>query len=148
MNTQTLVENPGMSGDRSVPAGTRRDPDVPGCGRSAEAAEVVAIAQRRKFTAAYKHSILSEIENNPSKTGVILRREGLYSSTLTKWRRKKDDMNKPISTNKQMHNELARLQRENERLKMKLQKAEGLIDLQKKTSELLAMMYQSRNDEK
>jgi hypothetical protein len=42
---------------------------------------------------------------------------------------------------------MAKLQRENARLKMKLQKAEGLIELQKKTSELLNMMSRNANDE-
>ena len=54
---------------------------------------------------------------------------------------------KPVSENKRMHNEVAKLQRENARLKMKLQKAEGLIELQKKTSELLSMMSRNENDE-
>ncbi len=54
---------------------------------------------------------------------------------------------KPVSDNKRMHNEMAKLQRENARLTMKLKKAEGLIELQKKTSELLSMMSRSENDE-
>ena len=53
----------------------------------------------------------------------------------------------PTSTNKETHNELAKLQRENARLKMKLQKAEGLIELQKKTSELLDLMSRNASDE-
>ena len=52
---------------------------------------------------------------------------------------------KPTSKNKQMHNELAKLNRENARLKLKLQKAEGIIDLQKKASELLELMSQNAN---
>ena len=51
---------------------------------------------------------------------------------------------KPTSTNKQMHNEMAKLRGENARLKLHLQKAEGIIDLQKKASELLKLM--SRNE--
>ena len=54
---------------------------------------------------------------------------------------------KPTSKNKQMHNEMAKLQRENSRLAMKLKKAEALIELQKKTSELLEMMSRSASDE-
>ena len=46
-----------------------------------------------------------------------------------------------------MHNEMAKLQRENSRLAMKLKKAEALIELQKKTSELLDMMSRSASDE-
>jgi len=54
---------------------------------------------------------------------------------------------KPVSQSKRMHDEMAKLQRENARLKMKLQKAEGLIELQKKTSELLNLMSRNANDE-
>ena len=54
---------------------------------------------------------------------------------------------KPTSVNKQMHNELAKLKRENARLKLKLQKAEGIIDLQKKASELLKLMSQKENSD-
>ena len=52
---------------------------------------------------------------------------------------------KPTSANKQMHNEMAKLKRENARLKLNLQKAEGIIDLQKKASELLKLMSQKEN---
>jgi len=44
-----------------------------------------------------------------------------------------------------MHNEMAKLKRENARLKLELQKAEGIIDLQKKASELLKLMSQKDN---
>ena len=52
---------------------------------------------------------------------------------------------KPTSKNKQMHNEMAKLKRENARLKLKLQKAEGIIDLQKKASEMLELMSRNEN---
>ncbi len=151
MSALTLEATPGLGGERSVPAvaGTRSEPASPGVGRTANP-EVVAVAKRRKHTREYKLQILAEIDANPGKIGVILRREGLYSSYLSKWRKERDEMNtqkKPTSANKQMHNELAKLKRENARLKMKLQKAEGLIELQKKTSELLGMMSRNENEE-
>jgi len=52
---------------------------------------------------------------------------------------------KPTSENKQMHNEMAKLKRENARLTLELQKAEGIIELQKKASELLTLMSQNAN---
>ena len=52
---------------------------------------------------------------------------------------------KPTSTNKQMHNEMEKLKRENARLKLKLQQAEGIIDLQKKASEMLELMSMNQN---
>ena len=53
--------------------------------------EVVAYAKRRRFTAEYKHSIVSEAERatGSGSIGALLRREGLYSSTLTAWRRER-----------------------------------------------------------
>ena len=136
MSTLTLDATPRLDGDRSVTAqaGTLREAASRGLGRAGDP-EVAAVAKRRRFSDDYKQRILEEIHANPGKTGVILRREGLYSSNLTKWRQQRDEMStqrKPTSTNKKLHNELAKLQRENARLKMKLQKTEGLIELQKK----------------
>lgn len=151
MSVQALEETPGLAEDRSVPAsaGARRESARPGVGRAADP-EVVPVAQRRRHSAKYKLKILAEIDSSPGKTGIILRREGLYSSYLSKWRVWRDGMStekKPTSANKQMHNEMAKLKRENARLKLELQKAEGIIDLQKKASELLKLMSQKGNAE-
>ena len=151
MSTLTLHATPGLAEDRSVPAqaGARRESASPGVGRIANP-EVAATAKRRKHSAEYKLKVLAEIDAIPGKTGVILRREGLYSSYLSKWRQWKDEMNgekKPSSASKQRHNELAKLKRKNAQLKMKLQRAEGLIELQKKASELLSMMSRNESDE-
>lgn len=140
----TQETTPGPAEDRSVPApaGTRRESAGPGVGRTTDP-EVVPVAKRRHHSMDYKLKILEEIEASPGKTGLILRREGLYSSYVTKWRQWKDEMStqkKPTSENKQRHNEMAKLKRENARLKLQLQKAEGIIDLQKKASELLTLM--------
>ena len=138
----------GTAGDSSVPApaGVRREPAGPRAGSVADP-EVVSVAKRRRHSTDYKLKILDEIDANPGKAGLILRREGLYSSYLTKWRQWKDEesmQKKPTSENKQMHNDMAKLKRENARLTLQLQKAEGIIDLQKKASELLTLM--SRNE--
>ena len=49
-------------------------------------------AKRRRFTAEYKVRILREVDRckAPGEVGAILRREGLYSSLLTEWRRQRD----------------------------------------------------------
>ena len=149
MSTETLEARPGLAEDRSVPApaGTWRESASPGRGR-AGTPEVVAVAKRRQHSAKYKLKILAEIDASPGETGLILRREGLYSSYLGKWRQWRDQMStesKPTSTNKQMHNEMEKLKRENARLKLKLQQAEGIIDLQKKASEMLELMSMNQN---
>jgi transposase len=147
--TRTQEPPPGPDEDRSVPApaGARRESAGPGGGRTADP-EVVSVAKRRRHSMDYKLKILTEIDANPGKTGLILRREGLYSSYLTKWRQWRDEdsmQKKPTSENKQMHNEMAKLKRENARLTLQLQKAEGIIDLQKKASELLDLMSRNEN---
>lgn len=149
MSILTQEATPGLAEDRSVPAsaGARRESDSPGVGRAADP-EVVPVAKRRRHSERYKLKIMAEIEASPGKTGIILRREGLYSSYLAKWRLWRDGMSaekKPTSANKQTHNELAKLKRENARLKMRLQRAEGLIELQKKASEMLELMSRNEN---
>ena len=149
MSTLALVGTPGLAEDRSVPAlaGAQRESANPGVGRATNP-EVVQVAKRRSHSTEYKLRVLAEIDASPDETGIILRREGLYSSYLTKWRQWRDKMNTakiPTSKNKQTHNELAKLKRENASLKLKLQQAEGIIDLQKKASELLTLMSLNAN---
>jgi len=151
MSILTQEATPGLAEDRSVPAsaGAQRESGSPGVGRAAEP-EVAPVAKRRYHSAKYKLRVLAEIDTNPGKTGVILRREGLYSSYLSKWRKERDEMNtkkRPTSANKQMHNELAKKDREIKRLELKLQKAEGIIELQKKTSEMLNLMSKKADEE-
>ena len=150
MSVKTKESTAVMDGERRVSAGaeTRSETASAAVGRVADP-EVAQVAKRRKHSSVYKLRILEEVENNPGKTGIILRREGLYSSNLTNWRKWRDGMNNnsKSSPNKQLHNELAKLQRENHRLKLKLQKAEGLIELQKKTSEMLSLMSKNPDEE-
>jgi transposase-like protein len=114
--------------------------------------EVVEKAARRRFTAEYKRQIALEAEQcqQPGEIGALLRREGLYSSVLARWRRELRE--EPLASSKKSGSkgkltpaqELARVKRENERLKEKLRQAELIIDVQKKVSE----MMQTRSQEK
>jgi transposase-like protein len=152
MTAETLERTAEVDGDRSVSAvaETQREPASAAVGH-AEDPEVAQVAKRRKHSAEYKLRILQEIENSPGKIGIILRREGLYSSYLRKWKDWRDKVNKPknpkSSPNKQLHNELVKKDREIKRLELKLQKAEGLIELQKKTSEMLNLMSKQADEE-
>lgn len=111
--------------------------------------EVVLKAKRRKFTAEYKRRILEEADDctEAGQIGALLRREGLYSSHLTTWRRQRDQgVVKGLSPRKrgrkrkdELEREVARLQRENERLQANLEQAETIIDVQKKLSRLLGL---------
>jgi len=108
--------------------------------------EVVAQAKRRRFTAEYKLRVLEEVEQcqEAGAIGALLRREGLYSSHLTNWRRQRaaDQLQglRPKKRGRKLDPqaaELARLQRENERLKARLEQAETIIEVQKKLYRLL-----------
>lgn len=112
--------------------------------------EVVPKARRRRFTAEYKLRILREADacTKPGQIGALLRREGLYSSHLTDWGRRRDKgflaaaesrrgrKAKPADPSAKR---VAELERENRRLSEKLRKAEIIIDFQKKVQALLSM---------
>ncbi len=107
--------------------------------------EVPEKAVRRKFTAAYKLRILQEAESctEPGQLGTLLRREGLYSSNLTLWRRQVAQglvprKRGPAAQKTDPHvRRIAELERENEKLTHKLKRAELIIDVQKKVADLL-----------
>ena len=111
--------------------------------------EVVPKAKQRQFSARYKLRILEEAENcgRRGQLGALLRREGLYSSHLTTWRRQREKGQldglgakrrgpKPRDV---LEEDLAKLRRENERLKARLERAETIIEVQKKLSRLLGL---------
>ena len=112
--------------------------------------EVTQKAARRRFTSEYKRRIALEAEGcgRPGEIGALLRREGLYSSVLQRWRRqlREESLSSSEKSNGKPSpaQELARLKRENERLQEKLRQAELIIDVQKKVSELM----QTRSPEK
>ena len=105
--------------------------------------EVVAVAKRRTFTNAYKKRILEEVDKaGLGEVGIILRREGLYSSHLAKWRQRRIVMSKKHTKGSQKHLELVNknLEKENSKLTLKLRKAEAMLDLQKKAAGIISLM--------
>lgn len=107
--------------------------------------EVVPKAKRRKFTSVYKLRILSQVDRctKSGEIGALLRSEGLYSSYLTTWRRQRD--NGELGSKKRGRpsdpsaKELVRLKAENVRLAARLEKAEAIIEVQKKLSVLFGL---------
>lgn len=109
--------------------------------------EVIAKAKRRSFSAAYKTKILAEVDAaaGSGNIGEILRREGIYSSTLTGWRKERDaaihsafsQKRGPEPKNNPFTAENEKLRRRNQRLEEELRKAEIIIDVQKKVAMLL-----------
>jgi transposase len=120
--------------------------------------EVVPKAKRRMFSAKYKLRILEEANSctEAGQVGALLRREGLYSSHLTTWRRQRDKgVLKGLSPQKrgrkrkdELEREVVRLQRENERLQASLEQAETIIDVQKKLSRLLGLATEENGRER
>jgi transposase-like protein len=112
-------------------------------------AEVVARPRRRTFTAKYKLRILEETDKTADgEVGLILRREGLYSSHLTEWRRAREmgalaALEKTRGRKPKERNPLERrvreLERENTQLREDLRKAEVVIDVQGKLAGLLGL---------
>ena len=117
--------------------------------------EVSLKAKRRTFSAEYKLRILNEASacRTPGERGALLRREGLYSSHLTHWRRelrdgvlnglqpkKRGPKSDPVAV------ENAMLKRQIARLQAKLERAETIIEVQKKLSQLLGLPTASETD--
>lgn len=107
--------------------------------------EVIAKARRKRFTAAEKLRILREVDacQGTGEIGAVLRREGIYSSYLTTWRRQRErgelDGLAPQKRGPKPNPEaieLAKLRRENARLQERLQRAELIIDFQKKVAQM------------
>jgi transposase-like protein len=107
--------------------------------------------RRRTFTAKEKLRILQAADRatGAGEIGALLRREGLYSSHLTDWRRQRDAGildgltparrgPTPVEPNP-LTADLAKAQQENAKLRLRLERAEAIIDLQKKVSDLLGI---------
>ena len=134
----------GSEPSRSEEASTSRDasrsPSVPD-------PEVPEKPKRRTYTAEFKLRVLAEVDQAaPGQIGAILRREGLYWSHLISWRRerKRGELDAlapkkrgPAPKLTETERELEKLRKENERLQDQLEKAQLIIDVQKKLARLL-----------
>jgi len=111
--------------------------------------EVKPLRQRKYHTASYKLQILAELDACiiPGEKGAILRREGLYSSRITAWRRARETgalgaLEQKRGRKSQVSPDalrLAALEKENAELKQQLEKAEMIIDIQKKVSQMFGV---------
>ena len=122
--------------------------------------EVAAKAKRRTFTADYKRNVLQEADacSKSGEIGALLRREGLYSSNLVEWRKARDRgelrpgrrtkargpvARQPDARDKQ----LVELGREIRKLKARAERAEKMLEIQKKLAQLLDERYPPDSDE-
>jgi transposase-like protein len=158
MNSLGVVLSPGGLAGAERSEGERSEPQRSAASAKAGAdavtrarpdPEVVAKPKRRTYTAEYKQRILAEAEAVAATRGglgALLRREGLYSSLLTYWRRERakgvlealtPQKRGPKSKRNPMEEEVQKLLRQNARLSEDLRKAHIIIDVQKKVAALL-----------
>ncbi len=121
--------------------------------------EVVEKAKRRTYSAKTKLRILREADacNANGEIGALLRREGLYSSHLTDWRRQRERGELEALSPKQrgrkqkpadpINARLAQVEKENARLMRRLEQAQTIIEVQKKVAALLGNPLPDENDE-
>lgn len=127
----------------------------------AQDTEVSAKAARRRFSSKEKSRILGEAaacEKQTGALGALLRREGIYSSHLARWRAaleksglkgltpsKRGPVTKPVDPRDQ---QLVAAAQEIVRLKRRAERAEAIVELQKKVSEILGLSLLTESDEK
>lgn len=122
--------------------------------------EVVARAQRRRFTNADKRRILEAADrcSKPGEIGALMRREGVYSSSLSTWRRQREEAELtalapqkrgPKSDPGRADTQhIEKLTRDNQKLQAQLEKALLVIEVQKKVSVLLGLLSPGESPEK
>ena len=130
--TMTVLDRAAAAGDAGRVTGKQERPDP----------EVPQRARRRTFTAQYKQEVLAAYEAAANgEKGAILRREGLYSSLITEWRRARDAgtpapaPGRPAADPRDA--QIARLRKEKAKLEQELAKARFVADVQSKLQALL-----------
>ena len=137
---RATVDAPGSGAPPPVPIGSGSD------------CEVVARARRRTFTNADKRRILraADLCTQPGEVGALMRREGVYSSSLSTWRRQREAADlAALAPHKRGPKAdparidahiLAQVTRERDRLRVELDKAHLVIEVQKKVTALLDLL--------
>jgi transposase len=144
--TMTVLDHAPVTGDAGRVTGERQDRPDP---------EVPERARRRTFTAAYKQEILAAYDAaGPGEKGAMLRREGLYSSLITEWRRARDagalaglkqPRGRPAGDPRDA--QIARLRKEKAQLEQELAKARFVVDVQAKLQALLETISEGADTE-
>jgi transposase len=144
--TMTVLDRTPVAGDAGRVTGERQERPDP---------EVPEKARRRTFTAQYKQEVLVAYDAAASgEKGAILRREGLYSSLITEWRRARDagalavparPPGRPPGDPRDA--QIARLQKEKAKLEQELARARFVADVQSKLQALLETISESADTE-
>jgi transposase len=146
---RALLEKESLKKDMAETEGARRASGVSATGAGGVPdPEVAAKPKRRRFSAEYRLRIVREADacKEPGEIGALLRREGLYSSLLSAWRRQRDagalaglEPKKRGPKAKVIDPRVKRLERDVARLKRKLEQAETIIEIQKKVAGILGI---------
>ena len=153
----SVLAGPGGGGDgRESAEGSGRLAEVAASDRAAAIPdpEVSVRPKRRRFSAAYKARVVEEAEGctKAGEIGALLRREGLFSSQLSAWRKLyrtgalralRDDKRGRKATKHPLENENERLRKQNERLARRLEQAETIVEIQKKVAAMLGIPLDS-----
>ena len=156
-DSMTLNDIPGPA-----PGVEERSDEAPGAGTSGSPArsdpEVIAKPKRRQFTAQYRLRILEEADRclEPGAVGQLLRREGLYSSHLTSWRKARREGSLRGLTSKQrgvkpkprnpLDSKVRELEAKVTRLEKELHQAHTILDVQGKVAGLLGINLNNDDD--
>jgi len=142
--------------DAAETEGARRATGDSADGDRAPDPEVVAKPKRRRFSAEYRLKILRQADacKAPGELGALLRREGLYSSLLSTWRRQREQgalvalrARKRGPTPKAVDPRVKEQEKQIARLQRKLKQAEMIIEVQKKVHEILGIPLRTLTDE-
>ena len=144
--TVTVLDRALVAGDAGRVTGERQERPDP---------EVPEKARRRSFTAQYKLDVVAEYDAAAAgEKGAVLRREGLYSSLISEWRRARDagalaglkqPQGRPAADPRDA--QIARLQKEKAKLEQELAKARFVVDVQAKLQALLETISESADTE-
>ena len=148
--SQSIEDSVATQGARRATEGATESapPVVP----SGSACEVVARATRRRFSNADKRRILNAADHcsKPAEIGALMRREGVYSSSLSTWRRQREaaelaavapqKRGPKVDPTRSSALQLAQVTRERDSLRDQLMKAQLVIDVQKKVAALLGLL--------
>src|SRR5580700_11254244 len=144
--TMTVLDRALAAGDAGQVTGERQERPDP---------EVPEKARRRTFTAQYKQQVLAAYEAAPDgEKGAILRREGLYSSLISEWRRARDagalaglkqPRGRPAADPRDA--QIARLTREKAKLEQELATSRFVVEVQAKLGALLEKLSESADNE-
>ena len=154
----SLLQRNGAERNGADRPGAQRAQDKESAGAApadlpAPTVELVEHAKRRRFTADYKLAILAEADaaRESGEVGALLRREGLYSSHLTTWRRQRDEgaliaLSRPRGRKPEhpLEKENQELRRRLEKTESELAKARIVIEVQGNVSTLLGGLLEPR----